>query len=222
MHRHTLSDKRRQKMLAIHHRAVTAPANASRTAAYEARLASGGHPHHKSKTDTTRQVRGGQAKNKHSTLKAGSPKIQRPATESARRRRVFEDHDSSTWTMTPQTSSARQAPAPIPSYVIRNRKLAAIAHERPQERLVRIRSDIGQFYRDAGSGVDRYSAHDMHSNMSSGMYRRKKSGTSSGDFAHMTPMPQAPGMVGTFRLKSRGFDTFDEDMARQYGNQATQ
>ena len=201
-------------MITLHKRATTAPVNASRSVAVErARRAANGEAISKQKGYKREGLR---RKESASSRIAPQRGIQRPMT-AAVKRRSFRDSDSSTWTMTPQTSSARHTPAPIPSYVIRNRKLAQIAHERPQERLVRIRSDIGQFHRDATNGVDRYDAHTMHSNMTAGAYRRKKSGMSSGVFAHMTAMPQAPGNVGTFRLKSRGFDTFDESVAREFG-----
>jgi len=214
-HRHQISEKRRQKMLALHKRAVTAPVNASRSVVVaRARRAEGAEAISK-QGEKMRHSR--RQKQQNHSARSAQRSSQRPATASATRR-TFQEADSSTWTMTPQTSSARHAPAPIPSYVVRNRKLAQICHERPPERLVRIRSDIGQFHRDATNGVDRYDAHTMHSNMSAGAYRRKKSGMSSGVYAHMTPMPQAPGNVGTFRLKSRGFDTFDENMAREYAS----
>ncbi len=214
--RHALSERRRQKLLALHERAMTAPAKASRSQVSRSTRGSGVQRSKQAKlrTHSLNSSNGFRQQRNNSSQPNRTHSNQGAAT--ARRRMKFSEEDAQSWTMTPQTSSARQVAAPIPSYVVRNRKLAVVAHERPPERLVRIRSDIGQFYRDATNGVDRYNAHDMHANMSSGMYRRKKSGMSAGVFAHMSAMPQAPGLTGTFRLKSRGFDTFDEQAALEF------
>jgi hypothetical protein len=118
---------------------------------------------------------------------------------------VFADPDDpKSWQSTPKYSTNR-SPAPLPSYAIKNRRLAAYEAEVPRPIAIRKSSDIGMFHKNATNGVNRYTREQMQLSGVSGEFRRKKSDIGKfameAKFGHTRPMRRDPQGTGTFRLQ---------------------
>jgi hypothetical protein len=153
---------------------------------------------------------------KDAAATAGASDTRRPrmdplASLSASRRDV-DKSEAESWQRTPHFTTSRAQPAPLPTYVFRNRRLAQVDVDRPAGRAVRVRSDVTRRV-----APDRYDRAELQAAIARGDFRRKKSDISVSEmlikYSHRTPMKQDPGRVGTLRMAPEDVNRAGQAMA---------